>query len=167
MAAELDIDKLYRKHAHAVLRRAHQILGSMDEAREVLQDLFKHLMERPDRFDGRSAPLTFLYAATTNACLSRLRDRRNRHRLIDEQVRPWTTEIDPRSPEAAAAVRGMLAQLTDDEARAVIYVYLDGMSYGEVAGMLGCSRRHIGDLLYRVSRQFGELAEPAEPQEAS
>lgn len=145
---------LYRKYGHSVLRRARQILGSEDEATEVLQELFANLVARPEQFDGRSAPSTYLYAATTHACLSRLRNRRNRHRLINEQVRPWSTEVDPRPIEAAPMVRDLLAQLSDDEARAAVYHYLDGMSQAEIAEVLGCSRRNVGKLLERVAQRF-------------
>jgi RNA polymerase sigma-70 factor, ECF subfamily len=157
--AGLDVEALYRSYGHSVLRRARQILASEDEAAEVLQELFTGLVARPEQFDGRSAPSTFLYAATTHACLSRLRNQRNRRRLIDEQVRPWTTDIDPRSVEAASALRGVLALLTDDEARAAVYYHLDRMSHAEVAELLGCSRRHVGDLLKRVSRRLSEHQE--------
>jgi RNA polymerase sigma-70 factor (ECF subfamily) len=160
MTAALDVEGLYRAYGHSVLRRARQILASEEDAAEVLQELFTSLVARPQQFDGRSAPSTFLYAATTHACLSRLRDRRNRLRLIDEQVRPWTTDVDPRSAEAASAVRSVLAQLPEDEARAAVYHYLDGMSHAEVAEVLGCSRRHVGNLLERVSRRLaGERKE--------
>jgi RNA polymerase sigma factor (sigma-70 family) len=150
---------LYRKYGHSVLRRARQILASEDEATEVLQELFANLVARPEQFDGRSAPSTYLYAATTHACLSRLRNRRNRHRLINEQVRPWSTDVDPRSMEAVPIVRDLLAQLTDDEARAAVYHYLDGMSQAEIAEVLGCSRRNVSKLLERVAQRFVECKE--------
>lgn len=152
--AGLDVETLYRKYGHSVLRRARQILGNEDEAEEVLQELFTGLVAQPHQFDGRSSPITFLYAATTHACLSRLRDQRNRRRLLDEQVRPWSTNVDRRSVEAASQVRELLAKLDEDAARAVVYHHLDGMSHAEVAELLGCSRRHVGDLLDRVSRQL-------------
>lgn len=157
--ARLNVAALYRSHGPSVLRRARQILGSEDEAADVLQELFVGLVARPERFDGRSAVSTYLYAATTHVCLSRLRDRQNRRRLLDEQVLPWTTEVDRRLPDAASAVRGALAQLAEDEARAAVYHYLDGMSHAEVAEVLGCSRRHVGDLLVRVARRLDELKE--------
>ena len=159
MATGLDVEALYRSYGHSVLRRARQILASEDEAAEVLQELFTGLVARPHQFDGRSAPSTFLYAATTHACLSRLRNRRNRARLLDEQVRPWITEVDPRSAEAASAVRGVLALLSEDEARAAVYHHLDGMSHAEIAEVIGCSRRHVGHLLERVSRRLSEHKE--------
>lgn len=155
----LDVEALYRAYGHSVLRRARAILGSSADADEVLQELFAGLVARPGQFDGRSAPSTFLYAATTHACLRRLRDARNRLRLIDEHVRPWTTDVDLRSAEAWSAVRGVLAQLPDDEARAAVFHYMDGMTHEEIAEVLGCSRRHVGNLLDRVGRRLAERKE--------
>lgn len=153
MMAEIDVETLYRKYGHSVLRRARQILGREDEAEEVLQEMFTSFVARPHQFDGRSSPSTFLYAATTHACLSRLRDQRNRRRLLDEQVRPWSGDVDPRTAEAAVQVREVLSYLTDDEAHATVFRYLDGMSHAEIAKLLGCSRRHVGHLLVRIDRQ--------------
>lgn len=147
---------MYRSYGHSVLRRATQILGNSDEAAEVLQEIFVGLVARPGQFDGRSAPSTFLYAVTTHACLSRLRDRRNRTRLLDEHVAPWRTDVDPRAANAASIVRAELAQLPDDESRAAVYYHLDGMSHAEIAEVLGCSRRHAGHLLERVAEKLAQ-----------
>lgn len=155
----LDVEAMYRNYGHSVLRRARQILASDDDAGEVLQEIFAGLVARPSQFDGRSAASTFLYAATTHACLQRLRDRRNRSRLLDEQVKPWSTDVDPRSPEVVAMVRAELARLPDEEARAAVYYHLDGMSHAEISDVLGCSRRHVGDLLQRVEQRVSRRAE--------
>jgi RNA polymerase sigma-70 factor (ECF subfamily) len=156
---ELDVEDMYRKYGHSVLRRARRILANDDEAGEVLQEIFVDLVARPGQFDGRSAPSTFLYAVTTHACLARLCDRKNRLRLIDEQVRPWTTDVDPRSADATVAIRAELAQMSADEARAAVYYHLDGMSHAEIAELLGCSRRHVGNLLERIERRIAARKE--------
>jgi len=150
----LDVEALYRAYGHSVLRRARQILGSDADARDVLQEIFAGLVARPAQFDGKSAPSTFLYAVTTHACLARLRDARNRLRLLDEHVRPWSDAIDLRAPDAAAIVRSALARLPDDEAQAFVYQHLDGMSQVEIARLLGCSARHVYDLLARATARL-------------
>ena len=159
MGGGVDVEGLYRKYGHSVLRRARQIMANDDDAGEILQDIFVGLVAKPGQFDQRSAPSTFLYAVTTNACLARLRDRKNRLRLVDEQVKPWSSDIDPRSVEAASIVRGVLAQLPDEEARAAVYYHLDGMTHAEIAEVLGCSRRHVGDLLERVGERLANRKE--------
>jgi RNA polymerase sigma-70 factor (ECF subfamily) len=57
--------------------------------------------------------------------------------------------VGPRG-EAAAEVHAMLAALPPDEAAALVYHHLDGMSYDEIAELLGCSRRKVGYLLERA-----------------
>lgn len=154
MARELDVEALYRSYGHSVLRRARQILANDADADDLLHEIFAGLVANPRQYDGRSAPSTFLYAVTTHACLQRLRDRRNRARLIAEQVVPWTSDVDGRSPAARAAVQAVLAQLPDDEARAAVYYHLDGMSHAEIAELMSCSPRHVGDLLARVGKRL-------------
>lgn len=51
-------------------------------------------------------------------------------------------------------MRDALAQLPDQEARAAVYFHLDGMTHTEIAELLGCSRRHVGDLLERVTQRL-------------
>lgn len=158
MARELDVEALYRSYGHSVLRRARQILANDADANDMLQEIFAGLVAKPSQFDGRSAPSTFLYAVTTHACLQRLRDRKNRLRLVDEQVAPWASDVDRRSPEARAAVHALLAQLPDEEARAAVYYYLDGMSHSEIAEVMDCSPRHVGNLLARVGERVRKEA---------
>jgi RNA polymerase sigma factor (sigma-70 family) len=155
----LDVEALYRSYGHSVLRRARQILANEADAGDVVQEIFAGLVARPEQFDGRSAPSTFLYAMTTHACLQRLRDRRNRLRLVDEHVRPWVADVDTRSADARTAVRAVLAQLPDDEARAAVYYHLDGMSHAEIAEVMDCSARHVGNLLARMHERFGSRKE--------
>lgn len=155
----LDVGALYRSYGHSVLRRARAILGSEADAHDVLHEIFAGLVSRPEQFTGTSAPSTFLYAVTTNACLARLRDHRNRARLLDEHVRPWASEIDPRPLDTRVLVRAALAELADDEARAAVYHHLDGMSHAEVAEVLGCSARHVGDLLSRITERLRDHKE--------
>lgn len=158
-SGSLDIAALYRTYGHSVLRRARQILASDADAMDVLHEMFAGLVSRPDQFSGNSAPSTFLYAATTNACLARLRDHKNRVRLLNEHVRPWTTDVDPRTLDTRVMVRAVLAELPEEEARAAIYHHLDGMTHAEVAELLGCSARHVGDLLSRTTQRLRDQKE--------
>ncbi|HTE54236.1 MAG TPA: sigma-70 family RNA polymerase sigma factor [Kofleriaceae bacterium] len=144
------VERAYRAYGHSVHRRACQILGDEEEARDVMQEVFVALLDRPLRFEGRSELATYLYAATTHACFNRLRNRRNRDRLREERAAAFEPSFDQTQPDVVAALRQVLAVLPDNEARAAVYHYLDGMSHGEIADQLGCSRRTVGDLLERM-----------------
>jgi RNA polymerase sigma-70 factor, ECF subfamily len=152
-----DIEQLYLRYGHMVLRRARRILADDQEANEVLQEIFVSLMEQPDQFSGGSTISTWLYSVTTHACLSRLRNQRNRARLQRERVAPAAAGSDQPSSEESLLVGDLLARLPVPLAQAAIHYYVDEMTHEEIAGILGCSRRHVGDLLERFHAQAGAL----------
>jgi len=160
-AAPDDVATLYLQYGASVLRRATQILRNRDEAQEILQDVFARLLARPELMGRARDPSTFLYMITTNACLNRLRNLRNRAHLVEREVRIWQRDVAPGSSEDRAIVADLLVKLPEDQASAAIYYYLDGMSHHEIAEVLGCSRRHVGDLIERVHAGVRQLVEEA------
>jgi RNA polymerase sigma-70 factor (ECF subfamily) len=135
------------------LRRARSLLGSEQEAWEALQELFLSLLDRPEQLSDPASSLTgFLYKATTNLCLNRIRNRATRARLLDAHVAPRDAEGRSEGPRAERLVilRELLAGLPDDLASAAVYFYGDEMTHEEIAKVMGCSRRHVGDLIERL-----------------
>lgn len=148
---------LYASHGHVVLRRARALLGNEDDAHDLVHDVFSSLLARPDAFKGLSAPSTFLYAVTTNLALKRLRDRTNRARLLDLHVRASWQEHDDARGESVAILRDMLGRVPAELAEVAAYVYVEEMSHEEIAAILGCSRRTVGNLLERFHEKARRL----------
>lgn len=114
----------------------------------MLHEVFVALLSEPAQV--RAAALTtWLYSATTHACLNRLRNTRTRARIL-QASKGLDEARAPGSAEDAIAVRQILADVPDELARAAIHHYLDEMTHEEIAEVLGCSRRHVGDLLVRL-----------------
>ena len=151
------LSELYRLHAASVFRRARRLLGNEAEAHEVVQDLFVSLLERPEQFAGRSTMSTFLYGATTHLCLNRLRNERNRARLMRGRTEP-AEEAPHTSADDVLALRAALASLPTQLAEVAVYYFVDELSHQEIATLLGCSRRHVGNLVLRV-QQWGQAQE--------
>lgn len=155
-----EIEEAYRQYAHSVLRRAQRLLGSASEAHEVLQEVFMTLLERPAQFAGRSALLTWLYSATTHACLNRLRNARSRSELSERHRELLIPPSSWCAPDQALAVRRLLAGLSEELAAVAIYHHLDRMTLDETAEALGCSRRKVAYLLAELREQLSPLENP-------
>lgn len=143
------IEAAYRTHGHSVRRRATRILGNAEEAQEVLQEVFTSLLARPAQFAGDSSLLTWLYSATTHRALNRLRDQRNRGRILEanaERTRPLGAGA---SSEDQTAVRELLRRAPDELAQVAIYYYFDQLTHAEISTLMSCSRRQVGNLLER------------------
>lgn len=147
--AGLDVGAVYQSHGALVLRRARQILGNDAEAEEALQEVFVSLLHRPEQFHGKSALTTFLYSMTTNLCLNRIRNQKNRRRLLDEKVAPATPSGASGQAEQTLLLRQLLARVDPELAEVATYYYMDEMTHAEIAEVIGCSRRQVGNLLER------------------
>jgi RNA polymerase sigma-70 factor (ECF subfamily) len=56
--------------------------------------------------------------------------------------------------ERRAVIQQKLATLPDELARIAVYYYLDEMTHEEIARVMGCSRRHIGNLVQRLGKRL-------------
>jgi RNA polymerase sigma-70 factor (ECF subfamily) len=157
--ASARIAEIYARHAASVYRRALALLGNEAEANEVLQDVFVSLLERPQQFAERSQLSTFLYSVTTHACLNRLRNQRNRARLL-HAVAPLPAAAAPLDAELLVRVRAALQRLPAPLAEVAVYYFVDELSLQEIAEILGCSRK-------RVSHLVDQLAAWGREQEAA
>ena len=144
----IDVAALYRRHGAMVFRRARRLLREEAAAQDVVQDVFIILAERRGEL-ADTGMVSWLYVVTTNLCLKRLRSAATRSRLADSIEQPLRA---PASGEDLAAIRGALAALPEELAAVVVYRFVDEMTHAEIAAMMGCSRRHIGDLLGRFER---------------
>ena len=151
-ASALDLRALFDQYGPLIYRRARRILGTDTDAADATQEIFIRAMLAASGFDGTGKELHWLYRITTNHCLNVIRDRRRRRELFEEHV-----ARAPRSEAATApdlvTLRRLLARVPEEQARAAIHVYLDGMSHEEAAELLGVSRRTVGNLLERFQAQ--------------
>jgi RNA polymerase sigma-70 factor (ECF subfamily) len=54
-------------------------------------------------------------------------------------------------------LRGILRDLDEQLAYLAIYRFVDEMTHAEIAVQLGCSRRHVGDLLVRLEEKLAAV----------
>jgi RNA polymerase sigma factor (sigma-70 family) len=145
--ASIDVGALYAQHRAVVLRRAQQLLGSRTEAEDVAQEIFESMLTGKRDPEEARTPVAWIYTITTRVCLNRIRDGKNRSRLLEGQVLTSTTRA---VAERLTMLRSIIGRMPEDQARATVHYYMDEMSQDEIAELMGCSRRHVGHLLERA-----------------
>lgn len=143
--------ELYRTHASGALRCARRLLGSEADAREVVHDVFLSLLQNPEQYIGATNLKAFLYGAVTHAALNRIRRRSTHVRTMRDDVPDaMLPALVGAHPEDAAILRSALERLPQTLAQVAVYYYLHECTQDEIASILGCSRRHVGDLVRRL-----------------
>jgi RNA polymerase sigma-70 factor (ECF subfamily) len=149
------------QHEGALLRYAASLVGRT-AARDVVQDTFLTLCRTsPERVAGRLAP--WLFVVCKHHALQTLRKGRRLAPLDDEEIAP---EGEPwRRVEAQPSVKqieALIDQLPDKQRQAVILKFSGGLSYKEIADVMGVSVTHVGVLLHTaLSKVRATLEAPA------
>lgn len=71
-------ERLVEPYQHEILVHCYRILGSFEDAEDMLQETLLRVWNHLDAFEGRSSLRTWLYKIATNACLDALDSRRVR-----------------------------------------------------------------------------------------
>jgi len=163
MLDETQLASVYRHHGPTIFRRARSMLGVEADAYEIVQEVFLSLVERPEQFQGRSSVTTFLYSATTHACLNRIRNTANRERLRQQHLAVPDESSNSRGlgTDELVMLQRAISSMPDELAQVAVYYLVDGLSQDEIARILSCSRRHVGNLLTRLA-EWGKQQEKAE-----
>jgi RNA polymerase sigma-70 factor (ECF subfamily) len=134
-----EVSALYEKYGFFLLRRCRTIVRDEATAQDVLHEAFVRVMRTGAAVRDVSEPLKWLYRVVDHAAFDELRKRR---RSIEEShdVEVGATPHPAVDIETRNAVVALLADLTDEEQRIALFLYVDGMSQGEIAEEVGVSR---------------------------
>lgn len=165
--------QLFELHKDRVWSVALHFIGEESAARDITQQVFLKLFTVINQFRGQSGFSTWLYRLTVNACLDEQRRRRrflsfDFFRTGDDSGEANSMEQLPKqleqSPaqenchaqlELSAAVKSAVRELKPKLRIAILLKYFEGLSYEEMARVLGCS---AGTVASRLNRGHKELA---------
>lgn len=139
-----------------------QVVGTHDEAEDIVQDSFVQAYVKLDTFQGNSQFFTWLYRIAFNNALSR--QRRRRKDLSIEQSReitgtdPEDGHEPPDEPllreERISSVHVALSRLSEEHRAILVLREMEDLAYEEIAEILSIN---IGTVRSRLSRARNQL----------
>lgn len=155
---------LVRRHQRQLYRLAMRLLGNSNDAEEAVQDAFVAAWRRLRGFRGDAAFSSWMYRIVTNRCLALLRTRPPVVSLDDLGDQPGP---DGDSPERAAetgdrstALNRALHNLPTEQRTCWVLRELHGLSYVEIAAIIGVSPDAVRGRLYRARTTLAEVMRP-------
>jgi len=159
--------QLYDHTSTLLYTLALRILGSREEADELLQDVYLEVWRKVSRYDaGRGTPVAWLITLTRSRAIDRLRARAARGQQamtsLDQnaatQVRdsgpsPFETQADQ---ELRLAIGTAITSLPSAQQQAIELAYYEGLSHMEIAARLN---QPLGTVKTRIKLGMSKLRE--------
>jgi RNA polymerase sigma-70 factor (ECF subfamily) len=153
--------ELVRRHGARLHACALRILGDTGTAEEVVQDTFDQLFRSARKLRRDSRLSTWLHTVMLNRCRDTLR-RSSFHMAM--HVQPLATDMPDQSTDAHqslvrrerdARVRCALEALSSDLREVIALRFASGLSYPEIAAILGCAEGTVASRLHRGLVRLG------------
>jgi RNA polymerase sigma-70 factor (ECF subfamily) len=139
-------EQLMRQYERLVLVTALRLLGRMEDAQDVSQEVFLKLYRNLGKLDNMAAIPAWLYRVTVNACHD-LRRRRTSTVPVDDAAGVVSSDADPHQRSAETerrrALELSLRMLSDKERTALVLRDLEGLSTAEVARVLSSNEATV------------------------
>jgi RNA polymerase sigma-70 factor, ECF subfamily len=137
---------VYDRHGGAAYSLAYRIVGDRLVAEDVTQEAFLSVWRSGARFDrARGSVRTWLLGVVRNRAIDVLRREAGRAPTVsieldtvpEQESRFEPTDAEALRREAGREVRGVLADLPEDQLKVVQLAYFGGLSHSEIAEVLG------------------------------
>lgn len=160
---------LVERHYNAVYRLCRSILRHSQDAEDATQEVFVRAYEALGQFAGRGAFSAWLRRLTVNHCLNRTQkasaQAASRAYSIDllAETLPASAESDPAAhflrAEEKARIRLELEFLPPAQRAALGLRLLEGLSYEEIADLMGVPVNSVRSWLHRGRARLREALE--------
>lgn len=166
-------EALVRTTSARLLAVARRIVGSEEDARDVVQEAFISAFKALDRFEGNAKLSTWLHRIVVNKALMRLRTRKRKPEEPIEPLLPSFKEdghqVQPAADwhdgadvaleraETRAFVRSQIDRLPDTYRTVLLLRDIEEMNTPETAAMLGITENAVKIRLHRARQALRAL----------
>lgn len=151
------------EYGGAVLKVARAYTLTAEDCQDLAQEILLQVWRSLPRFQGRSSASTWFYRVALNTALGwhrKQRRRQARQQAVLKEEHLSVSGMDGAEQmaqrEAVERLYAAIRQLAKADA-ALVLLYLDDLSYRQMAEVLGISESNVGVKLNRVKKTLGEL----------
>lgn len=146
-----------REHKSTIYSVCFMFAESAEEADDLFQEVLVRLWQGFEGFEHRSSMATWVWRVSLNTCISCDRKKRRHDNLKVEMSRNLFTDTDSESRQMRQ-LHSRIHRLPPFD-RAIVLLWLESMSYEEIASIVGISVKNLSVRLFRIKEQLKNMSD--------
>jgi RNA polymerase sigma-70 factor (ECF subfamily) len=152
---------LLDEHKGILFKVANTYCPRAEDRDDLVQEMSLQVWRSHPRFDGRCKFSTWMYRIALNVAISFHRSERIHHQLLsgDDHLRDLPASDTGPPPEDVQALHRFIEGL-DGLNKALVLLYLDNHSHGEIAEILGITATNVATKISRIKERLRQGLAP-------
>lgn len=148
-------DQIMHEFRQGLIFFLRSYVKSYETAEDLAEDTFVELIIHQGRFRGQSSLKTFIYSVARHKAIDHIRREQRRPTVSLDEITHWqgdedTPEEHYLAQERAQVIAKAIATLSEDYQEVLRLLYLERMSYDDIARVMRKSNKQIDNLAYRA-----------------
>ena len=155
---EREFEEMVRKNRGTIYTVCYMFSNDQDEVADLFQEVLINLWKSLPSFEGRSDVSSWIYRVSLNVCISLDRKKRRHKRVpLTMDINPYEETETNRNSRQMDMLRQRISKLGQYD-RAIILLWLENMSYEEIAAIMGITVKNVSVRLYRIKEELKNMS---------
>ncbi|OUS00972.1 RNA polymerase [Flavobacteriales bacterium 33_180_T64] len=160
---EIDFEEILEKNKHKIYRICKVYAVYPIEPQDLFQEVVFQIWKSYSTFKGTAHISTWIYKISLNVCLrSKIKfDKKNSKMVRLESIQFLTPKHipDESEQEKYQFLRDCISSLNEGD-KSIVILYLEDLSYKEIASITGLSENHIAVKMKRIRKKLFDCITP-------
>jgi RNA polymerase sigma-70 factor (ECF subfamily) len=148
--------RLVREHKSTIYTVCYMFSKDEDEVQDLFQETLINMWKGMGGFREESKIDTWIYRVALNTCLTQERKKKREVKKVPLNMDVNYFEDNDTNAKQARILHQRISQLAYVD-RALVMLWLDGMSYDEMGAVVGISAQNVATKLFRIKEQLKKM----------
>ena len=157
VALEREFTKMIKEHRKTIYTVCYFFSKDTDEVNDLFQEILINLWKGFPKFRGESSYSTWIWRVSLNTC-----NNQERRKKRNVETVPLSIDIDLYNDDddKSRQIQMLYDRISRLEPfdRAIILLWLENMTYEDIAGIMGISLANVTTRLFRIKEQLKQMS---------
>ncbi len=148
--------RLVRENKSTIYTVCYMFSKDEDEVNDLFQETLINIWKGIGGFRAESKETTWIYRVAMNTCLNQQRKKKREGERVPLTMTTNIIEDDDASSKQARQLHERISRLALVD-RAIVMMWLEGLSYDEIGAVIGINAQNVGVKLFRIKEQLKKM----------